>query len=668
MIKYGLDRPTELEVIPQVVHIYQPDLSLDAGENAPTVGTISTTAAGAGQVEPETLPAYEPRPTGPRVHIVDMTRVNDDGDNSNDSPHITVPGVGGLKGALVKEGKVATFLNIPFGLVQERWRPAVKAQPWDGIRDATKFGPMPPQRTRNNPFMTMFMGVPDKYVFDESMSERDCLNCNVFMPASAVNSAKEELPVLVWLYGGGMRTGGNAMPLYDGSELVLASIELSKPMIVVAINYRLHCLGFISSKELLVDVQEHARTIPEDQKQWYDLSVGNWGLLDQVLGLHWIQDHIQAFSGNPKRVTVMGQSAGACSISYLQLIPECRGLFYRSILVSGTATTMVAQYPEQEGQRIFDRLCSVFQVPADLPALEKVSRLRDVPAEAISDAINKTTDVMFRPYIDGVLFKQDCRLIIGDTSLYDPALNWVLAGTCGDEEELGASTMTDFNPFKRRLCDPAGYDLFDQIYGIPATDSEACAISSRILNSGCFKFPTFEVSEAILEHATCQLSRFHMDAVIQKVDRMVPGWGAHHGVDLPFTFGGGEEGLLLTEEERAMSRKVQAVWIEVATAASPEASSLPLVNCILPRSVKSNDKEKEAVGEEGEVVVIEAGVEEEEAVVFSRDLRVTRGPVERMTSEEIEFWRRSSKFAAQQAAVGQAEQFGFVLSPPRRLK
>ncbi|KAF9908119.1 hypothetical protein EC991_010247 [Linnemannia zychae] len=595
---------------------------------------------------------------------------NDDGDNGNNSPHIHIPGVGGLKGALVKDCKVAKFLNIPFGIVQERWRPAIKVQPWDNPRDATKLGPMPPQRTNNNPFMTMFMGVPDKYVFDESMSEHDCLNCNVFMPASAVNSTEKELPVLVWLYGGGMRTGGNAIPLYDGSELVLASIELNKPMIVVAINYRLHCLGFMSSKELIIDAKEHARTIPEDQKQWYDLSVGNWGLLDQVLGLQWIQDHIRAFSGNPKRVTVMGQSAGACSISYLQLIPECRGLFHRSILISGTATTMVAQYPEQEGQRVFDHLCSVFQVPADLPALEKVSRLRNVPAQAISDAITKATDVMFRPYVDGVLFKKDSRLIIGDTSLYDPALNWVLAGTCSDEgtmivEELGASAVADFEPFKRRLCNPADYDQFDQIYGIPATDTEACTISSRILNSGSFKFPTFEVSEAILEHPTCQLSRFHVDTVIQRINNMAPGWGAHHGVDLPFTFG--EEKLLLMEEEKAMSRRVQAVWVEAVTAASPEASSLPLVNCILPQPLKLNEKEKEAEGEEDEVTLIEAEVEEE-AVVFSRDLRVARGPVERMTSEEIEFWRRSSQFAAQQAAAGKAEQFGFVLSPPHRLK
>ncbi|KAG0290843.1 hypothetical protein BGZ96_005709 [Linnemannia gamsii] len=602
----------------------------------------------------------------------------DSDNNTDNNPLLAIPGVGTIKGILDKtNNKVAKFLNVPFGLVEERWRPAVKAKSWDGIRDATELGPMPPQRTNNNPFMSMFMGVPDKYVFEDSMSERDCLNCNIFMPASAVGCSsdeKQQLPVLVWLYGGGMRTGGNAIPLYDASELVLSSIELEKPMIVVTINYRLHCLGFLSSMELILDAQEHAKTIPEDQKKWYDLSVGNWGLLDQILGLQWIHDHIQAFSGNPKKVTVMGQSAGASSISYLQLIPECRGLFHRSILVSGTATTMVAHYPEQEGQRTFDRLCSNLNVPSDLPPLEKMARLREIPAEAISDAINKATDVMFRPYVDGVVLKRDCRSIVGDTSLYDPALNWVFAGTCGDEgtmivEELGASTVADFEPFKRRLCDPADYDLFDQIFGVPSTDYEAITISSRLLNSGCFKFPTFEVSEAILAHPTCQLSRFHMDTVIHKIENMIPGWGAHHGVDLPFTFGSESTVKLLSDEEREMSRRVQGVFVEVVTAASPEASSLPLVNCILPRTVKVHkEKEIEGVAEEGEGrVVQEVEVEEKEAVVFSRDMRVTKGLVERMTSEEIGFWRRSAAYATKQAVEeGRAEDFGFVLSPPLR--
>lgn len=242
-------------------------------------------------------------------------------------------------------------------------------------------------------------------------------------------------------------------------------------------------------------------------------------------------------------------------------------------------------------------------------------------------------------------------------------------------EELGASTVADFELFKRRLCNPVDYDLFDQIFGVPSTDAEACSISSRLLNSGEFRFPTFEVSEAILAHPTCQLSRFHMDIVIHKIDNMIPGWGAHHGVDLPFTFGGESTVTLLTDEEREMSRKVQAVWVEVVTAASPEASSLPLVNCVLPRAVKSQkekekeeDKEVETMidGDHHGIVLEAVEIEEDEAVVFSRDLRVTRGLVERMTWEEIGFWRRSAAYATKEATEGRAEDFGFVLSPPLR--
>lgn len=88
------------------------------------------------------------------------------------------------------------------------------------------FRPMPPQRTINNPFMSMFLGVPDKYVFDKDMSERECLNCNIFMPASAVGclDEKQRLPVLVWLFGGGMRTGSNAIPLYGNDKHISTSL------------------------------------------------------------------------------------------------------------------------------------------------------------------------------------------------------------------------------------------------------------------------------------------------------------------------------------------------------------------------------------------------------------------------------------------------------------
>ncbi|KAF9943567.1 Esterase-6, partial [Mortierella alpina] len=180
----------------------------------------------------------------------------------------------------------------------------------------------------------------------------------------------------------------------------------------------------MSSKELVLDVQNYAQSVPKSQRRWYDASVGNWGFLDQILGLEWIRDHIRAFGGDPARVTLMGESAGGASISYLQLIPECHGLFNRAILLSGTASCSPTMRPEYEGQRYFDHICRVFGIPADAPPLDKVARLRAIPEKELAEELNSSEVVLFGPTLDGVLFKKDSRLTIGDASLYDPNFSW----------------------------------------------------------------------------------------------------------------------------------------------------------------------------------------------------------------------------------------------------
>ncbi|KAF9271761.1 hypothetical protein BGZ68_003104 [Mortierella alpina] len=227
----------------------------------------------------------------------------------NQHPEVTIHGLGKVKGVLDEEHPVVRFLNIPFGVVNERWRPADKAEPWQGVRDATKNGYSPPQTTEKDPLFTMMLGDKPNAVYEETMSERDCLSLNIYMPASALNS-HEKLPVCVWIYGGGLQVGSITYPLYDCTQLVSTSIEQKRPMIMVSINYRVNLFGFLSSKELILDAQTYAKAVPEDKRRWYDASVGNWGLLDQILGLEWVRDHIQTFGGEPKRVTVMGESAG----------------------------------------------------------------------------------------------------------------------------------------------------------------------------------------------------------------------------------------------------------------------------------------------------------------------------------------------------------------------
>ncbi|KAK5827838.1 Alpha/Beta hydrolase protein [Linnemannia elongata] len=573
------------------------------------------------------------------------------------SPVVSIPNLGSVRGLLNSDtdNKVAKFLNIPFAIVEERWRPATKVQPWSGVRDATKLGPMPPQETENNPFMSLFLGVPEKFVYDKDMNERDCLNCNIFMPASAVGSS-EELPVLVWIHGGGMRNGANSVPLYECSDLVLESIEQNKPMIVVTLNYRLNYFGFLSSKELLLDAQQHAKTLPANQ--WYDGSVGNWGTLDQILGLEWIRDHIGAFSGNPSRVTIMGESGGSIAVSYLHLIPQARGLFRRSILQSGAASTMPEMYPEQEGQIMFDRLCKFCEIPEDLEPLEKVARLRRVPGEKFVEDLNATPFILFRPSLDEVVFKKDCRLTVGDAESYDPQLEWVMIGNTRDEgtmfvAQLGASTLEEHDSLISRLCPLSSRPQFTAIFGTPSTDTEVQHLSMRLTGDGGYRFPTLQISEAIKAHPSAQLTRYHFDRHTEKLEGMMPGIGAHHAVDLFFVFGNATARGLLNEEEKGFAKKVQAVWIEFVTAASPMASTLPKVLGSLYPDTSSGD----GVGAGEEVVVAE-----KEAIVFGKDLEVTRGAVERLSVEEIAFWRKFYAYTAERAKLGRADDVGFNLA------
>ncbi len=142
----------------------------------------------------------------------------------------------------------------------------------------------------------------------------DCLYLNLWTPATA-KSAQQPLPVMVWIYGGGYTNGSASMPLYWGDRLA------RKGVIVVTIAYRLGPLGYLAHPEL-------TRTSPHH-------SSGNYGLMDQVAALQWIQKNIAAFGGDPKNVTIAGQSAGAMAVSMLMASPLAKGLFQRAIGESG---------------------------------------------------------------------------------------------------------------------------------------------------------------------------------------------------------------------------------------------------------------------------------------------------------------------------------------------
>ena len=202
------------------------------------------------------------------------------------------------------EDDVQVFKNIPYvaaPISDLRWRAPQPGPSWAGARDATAFGPVCPQNQKPSQF------IP-KLPYAE-----DCLSLNVWSP-NTTTAAK--LPVMVWICGGSFVTGGAAIPLYDGTDLAKHGV------VIVSFNYRLGELGFLAHPAL---ASEHTD----------DDATGNFGLLDQIAALKWVQKNIASFGGDPNTVTIFGESAGGMSVNDLMVSPMARGLFTKAISESG---------------------------------------------------------------------------------------------------------------------------------------------------------------------------------------------------------------------------------------------------------------------------------------------------------------------------------------------
>lgn len=217
-------------------------------------------------------------------------------------PVVTAP-AGGLLGE--SANGVDVFRGIPYAAPPtgwRRWRPPAEAPLWRGTRDATRFGPACHQPTARGTSIYAPAESP-------SMSE-DCLSLNIWAPKGA-NAA----PVFVWIHGGALSTGAGSEAMYDGARMAA-----TQGLVVVSINYRLGVLGYLAHPELSAESRQ-------------DVS-GNYGLLDQIAALRWIEANIAAFGGDPDNVTIAGESAGALSVMYLMASPGARGLFDRAIAQS----------------------------------------------------------------------------------------------------------------------------------------------------------------------------------------------------------------------------------------------------------------------------------------------------------------------------------------------
>ena len=305
---------------------------------------------------------------------------------------------------------VMVFRGIPYArppVDALRWRAPLPTRPWRGVRDAKQLGH---NCIQHRPYS-------DIDPFAAGVSE-DCLYLNVW--TSSLDTRAPRRPVMVWIHGGGFFAGFGGEERHNGARLA------KKGAVVVTLNYRLGPFGFLAHPAFASESPYHA--------------AGNYGLLDQIAALRWVQRNIARFGGDPSRVTIFGESAGGMSVGSLIASPLAKGLFQRAILESGTGVS-IGVASRDDGQKVAMQFAESLHVRGT--GVEAAKRLRALSPDTVLKAfVRRPQDApQFAPVIDGWALPHavDSTLMSGAANLVP-----VIAGSNRDEgdEWMGAPTRT----------------------------------------------------------------------------------------------------------------------------------------------------------------------------------------------------------------------------------
>ncbi|WP_304518038.1 carboxylesterase/lipase family protein [Cecembia rubra] len=306
---------------------------------------------------------------------------------------------GTIEGFYDTKSGIQKYFGIPFAkppIGDLRWKAPQPIENWIGVKETKEFGPRPVQKLIWGDMNSRSNGVSE-----------DCLYLNVWSPASR-NS--KNLPVLVYFFGGGFVAGDGSEPRYDGENMAKEGI------VVVTINYRLGVFGFLAHPELSAEAPYKAS--------------GNYGLLDQALALQWVQENIAAFGGDPKKVTIAGESAGSISVSYQMASPLSKNLIAAAIGESGAGITALAptslKEAEQVGMEFFEKF-----------GIKSIAEARKLPTRDIYEMYNESGRFGFPVVLDGYLLPKTLTEIFnaGEQAQVPLLLGW------NTQENPGAAFM-----------------------------------------------------------------------------------------------------------------------------------------------------------------------------------------------------------------------------------
>ena len=440
----------------------------------------------------------------------------------------------------VEQDGIFSYKGIPFAappVGDLRWKAPQPAKSWTGVRNADTYA----SGCMQDSSMAAMTGAPANF-------SEDCLYLNVWTGAKKVD---EKRPVMVWIHGGAFVGGMTGTPMFDGTKFA------KKGVVLVSVAYRLGVFGFMADPELS---RESGR------------GSGTYGLQDMIAGLHWVNDNIDRFGGDPSRVTIFGESAGGIAVGMLAAAPPAKGLFQRAISESGGSfapprikdgagmNVPSLALAESEGESFLKKL-----------GVDNIKAARALPAEQIQKATGGGMGgVRFWPVADGYVIPGDPYELYLKGQFNDTP---ILAGTNSNEGGLFMRGPATPEKFEQQIRSGYGERADVILKAYPhATDSEAARASADVFREFAFAWPTWA-------WAKLQSRMGKGKAYVYYYDHRTPRSpdGANHADEVPYVFGNfGGRGSKPQPKDLALSDMIQAYWINFARTGDPNGPGLPV--------------------------------------------------------------------------------------------